>query len=167
MSVERLIIIDGYNVIYASKSLKQWMPDHKERAREKLFEYVKAIHSIESVRMVLVFDSSNETLEVEYPFRDKSFECVFAPASVTADGVIERLLVRAKDKAKDKDASFVTVVSNDNLVREATRSNGALVIRPDDLFDWVALCDRRLMELSKKRTTEGEKPFGNRIDFEL
>ena len=167
MSVERLIIIDGYNVIYASKSLKQWMPDNKERAREKLFEYVKAIHSIESVRMVLVFDSSNETLEVEYPFRDKSFECVFAPASVTADGVIERLLVRAKDKAKDKDASFVTVVSNDNLVREATRSNGALVIRPDDLFDWVSLCDRRLMELSKKRTTEGEKPFGNRIDFEL
>ena len=162
MSVERLIIIDGYNVIHASSDLKQWMPQHKERAREKLFESVRAIHSIESVRMLCVFDSSNETLEVEYPFREKTFESIFAPASLTADGVIERLLVRVKDKAS------VTVVSNDNLVREATRSNGALVIRPDDLFDWAEVCNRRLMELSNKRSADGENPFGNRIqiDFE-
>ena len=161
MTVERLIIIDGYNVIYASDALKLYMPDNKERAREALSEFVKAIHSIESVRMVIVFDSSNQNLEVEYPFGDKSFEYIYAPASLTADGVIERLLVRAKNKES------VTVVSNDNLVREAARANGTLVIRPDDLFDWVAVCNDRLMQISRRQKEHTETPFGNRIDIDL
>ena len=63
MTVERLIIIDGYNVINASDALKSYMPENKVRAREALSEFVKAIHSIESVRMVIVFDSSNQSIE--------------------------------------------------------------------------------------------------------
>ena len=57
-----------------------------------------------------MFDSSNQSIEIEYPFRDKTFEFVFAPQSLTADGVIERILVRIKNKER------VSVVSNDNLV---------------------------------------------------
>lgn len=161
MTVERYIIVDGYNVIYASDSLKEFMPNNKLRARESLAELIKAIHSIESVRVAVVFDSGNERLEIEYPFRDKSFEFIFAPASLTADGIIERILVRAPKK------DLVTVVSNDNLVREATRSNGALAIRPNDLFDWVAVCNRRLIDLTKNRNKAEQKPFENRLDIDL
>ena len=161
MTVERYIIVDGYNVIYASDSLKEFMPNNKLRARESLAELIKAIHSIETVRVAVVFDSGNERLEIEYPFGDKSFEFIFAPASLTADGVIERILVRAPKK------DLITVVSNDNLVREATRSNGALAIRPNDLFDWVAVCNRRLIDLTKSRDKSEQKPFENRLDIDL
>ena len=161
MTVERYIIVDGYNVIYASEALKGIMPDNKSRARESLAELIKAIHSIESVRIAVVFDSGKERLEIEYPFGDKSFEFIFAPASLTADGVIERILVRAPKK------DLVTVVSNDNLVREATRSNGALAIRPNDLFDWVTVCNRRLMDITQSRDKDKQKPFENRLDIDL
>jgi predicted RNA-binding protein with PIN domain len=109
----------------------------------------------------MVFDSSNKTIEIEYPFRDKTFEFVFAPQSLTADGVIERILVRMKNKEQ------VSVVSNDNLVREATRSNGAAALRPQDLFDWIESSKKRLGEIRNINSSTKDKPLENRINIDL
>lgn len=164
MENERTLIVDGYNVIYASDTLKQFMPKNKERARAVLAERIKAIHSAESVRVIVVFDSSKERIEIEYPFGengDKSFEFVFAPHSLTADGVIERILVRMKHKDQ------ATVISNDNLVREATRSNGAVALRPNDLFAWIESSEKRLIELQGNRNMGKNAVLENRIEIDL
>ena len=79
VSVKRYILLDGYNIIYASEDLKHLMPNNKSRARESLAEMVQAIHSVEDVHIIIVFDSSNQSIEIEYPFLDKTFEFVFAP----------------------------------------------------------------------------------------
>lgn len=161
MSVKRYILLDGYNIIYASDALKHLMPNNKIRARESLAEMVQSIHSVEDVHIIIVFDSSNNAVEVEYPFRDKTFEFVFAPKSLTADGVIERILVRIKKREQ------VSVVSNDNLVREATRSNGAAALRPQDLFDWVKSSNKRLSEMQNINSSPKDKRLENRINIDL
>ncbi|MDG1701889.1 MAG: NYN domain-containing protein [Opitutae bacterium] len=161
MSVKRYILLDGYNIIYASDALKHLMPNNKLRARESLAEMVQAIHSVEDVHIIIIFDSSNNAVEVEYPFRDKTFEFVFAPKSLTADGVIERILVRIKNKEQ------VSVVSNDNLVREATRSNGAAALRPKDLFDWIRSSNKRLNEMRNINSSPKDKTLENRINIDL
>ena len=161
MSVKRYILLDGYNIIYACDALKHLMPNNKSRARESLSEMVQSIHSVEDVHIIIVFDSSNKAIEIEYPFRDKTFEFVFAPHSLTADGVIERILVRIKNKEQ------VSVVSNDNLVREATRSNGAAALRPQDLFDWIQSSNRRLSEIQNINFSTKDKPLENRINIDL
>lgn len=161
MSVKRYILLDGYNIIYASDALKHLMPNNKIRARESLAEMVQSIHSVEDVHIIIVFDSSNNAVEVEYPFRDKTFEFVFAPKSLTADGVIERILVRIKNREQ------VSVVSNDNLVREATRSNGAAALRPQDLFDWVKSSNKRLSEMQNINSSPKDKRLENRINIDL
>lgn len=161
VSVKRYILLDGYNIIYASDALKHLMPNNKLRARESLAEMVQAIHSVEDVHIIIIFDSSNNTVEVEYPFRDKTFEFVFAPKSLTADGVIERILVRIKNKEQ------VSVVSNDNLVREATRSNGAAALRPKDLFDWIRSSNKRLNEMRNINSSPKDKTLENRINIDL
>ena len=160
VSVKRYILLDGYNIIYASDALKHLMPNNKSRARETLAEMVQSIHSVEDVHIIIVFDSSKKVIEVEYPFRDKTFEFVFAP-SLTADGVIERILVRIKNKEQ------VSVVSNDNLVREATRSNGAAALRPQDLFDWIKSSNKRLGEIRNIHSSTDSKPLENRINIDL
>lgn len=137
------------------------MPNNKSRARDSLAEMVQSIHSVEDVHIIMVFDSSNKTIEIEYPFRDKTFEFVFAPQSLTADGVIERILVRMKNKEQ------VSVVSNDNLVREATRSNGAAALRPQDLFDWIESSKKRLGEIRNINSSTKDKPLENRINIDL
>jgi predicted RNA-binding protein with PIN domain len=161
VSVKRYILLDGYNIIYASDALKHLMPNNKIRARESLAEMVQSIHSVEDVHIIIVFDSSNNAVEVEYPFRDKTFEFVFAPKSLTADGVIERILVRIKNREQ------VSVVSNDNLVREATRSNGAAALRPQDLFDWVKSSNKRLSEMQNINSSPKDKRLENRINIDL
>jgi predicted RNA-binding protein with PIN domain len=161
VSVKRYILLDGYNIIYASDALKHLMPNNKLRARESLAEMVQAIHSVEDVHIIIIFDSSNNAVEVEYPFRDKTFEFVFAPKSLTADGVIERILVRIKNKEQ------VSVVSNDNLVREATRSNGAAALRPKDLFDWIRSSNKRLNEMRNINSSPEDKTLENRINIVL
>jgi predicted RNA-binding protein with PIN domain len=161
VSVKRYILLDGYNIIYASDALKHLMPNNKIRARESLAEMVQSIHSVEDVHIIIVFDSSNNAVEVEYPFRDKTFEFVFAPKSLTADGVIERILVRIKKREQ------VSVVSNDNLVREATRSNGAAALRPQDLFDWVKSSNKRLSEMQNINSSPKDKRLENRINIDL
>ena len=150
MKNERTLIVDAYNVIYASDSLKHFMPKNKVRARESPPK-IKTIHS-ESVRIMLVFDSSNERVEIEHPFGDRSFEFVFAPKSLTADGVIERILVRMRGGEQ------ITVISNDDLVREATRSNGSVALRPQDLFDWIESSEKRLIELQRNRNQRKNQP---------
>ena len=160
MTNERIIIVDGYNVIYALDSLKHLMPLNKERARESLASMLHSIYSIESVRIMLVFDSAFDRMEIKYPLGDKSFEFIFAPKSLTADGVIERIIVRIKNK------EFVTVVSNDNLVRESTRANGAMAMRPLELLEWIATSNNRLNE--RCRTSKNnKKALENRIDLDL
>ena len=160
MTIERTIIVDGYNVIYALDSLKHLMPANKERARESLAIMLQSIYSIESVRIMLVFDSAFDRIKIEYPLGDKSFEFIFAPKSLTADGVIERIIVRIKNK------EFVTVVSNDNLVRESTRANGAMAMRPLELLEWIATSNNRLNE--RCRTSKNnKKALENRIDLDL
>ena len=76
VSVKRYILLDGYNIIYACDALKHLMPNNKSRARESLAEMVQSIHSVEDVHIIIVFDSSNKAIEMEYPFRDKTFEFV-------------------------------------------------------------------------------------------
>ena len=160
MTIERTIIVDGYNVIYALDSLKHLMPANKERARESLAIMLQSIYSIESVRIMLVFDSAFDRIKIEYPLGDKSFEFIFAPQYLTADGVIERIIVRIHNKAS------VTVVSNDNLVRESTRSNGAMAMRPIELFEWIANCNKRLTE-KKQISKDNRKDLENRIELDF
>ena len=58
-------------------------------------------------------------------------------------------------------------MSNDNLVREATRSNGAAALRPQDLFDWIKSSNKRLGEIRNIHSSTDSKPLENRINIDL
>ena len=60
--------------------------------------------------VALVLDSRKDKLEVEHPYKVKTFEYLYAPATLTADGVIERMVARVKNP------NDTTVVSNDHNI---------------------------------------------------
>ena len=123
MSSDRYLLIDAYNVIYATSDLRKLMQGNIDSARDKLAKFAREIHDAEAVRVALILDSKSDKLQVEYPYESKRFEFIYAPSALTADGVIERIVRRVKQP------ELVSVVSNDNMVREATRSSGALALR--------------------------------------
>lgn len=157
--MDRYLLIDAYNVICATESLRQLLDRGHDAARDRLAEIVRSIHDAEGVRVALVFDSQDSRLEVEHPYGKRSFEYLYAPADLTADGVIERILRRARQ------FSDVTVVTNDNMIREATRSAGAIALRPDELFEWANACEMRLRSDAMQRSRKNAETFRNGLDL--
>ena len=158
---ERYLLIDAYNVICATASLREALRSNIDGARDLLAEMISSIHDAEGVRTALILDSRNESLEVDHPFGKKTFEFIYAPASLSADGVIERIVARVAHPAG------VTVVSHDNMVRESIRANGAMAMTPEELFDWAAACDRRLVQDAARRRKENAREWKNGLDIDL
>ena len=159
MSGVRYLLIDAYNVIYATSDLRKLMQGNIDSARDKLAKFAREIHDAEAVRVALILDSKSDKLQVEYPYESKRFEFIYAPSSLTADGVIERIVRRVKQP------ELVSVVSNDNMVREATRSSGAMALRPEEFFDWSRASTVQLNLLAKSRSRSNDKNFENRLRF--
>jgi len=118
------LLIDAYNVICATDSLREVMQGNLDAARDQLAEAARSIHDAEGVHVALVLDSRQDGLQVEHPYKVKTFEYVYAPADVSADGVIERMLARIPNPGD------TSVVSNDRMVRESARANGAIGSAP-------------------------------------
>ena len=158
VATDRYLFIDAYNVIHANEDLRRVLNKDLDNVRNRLAERVSAIHDAEGVHTVLALDSNRTSLEVEYPFGKKSFEFVYAPARLSADGVIEQLLTRVKDPAN------VTVASNDAMVRECARVNKAISITAQELFDWASSCEQRLLRDAEQRRKAGKAEWRNGID---
>ena len=126
---------------------------------DQLAEIVRSIHDAEAVHVALVLDSRNDKLEVEHPYKEKTFEYLYAPAALSADGVIERMVARVKNPHD------TTVVSNDRMVRESVRANGAIALRPEDLFEWAMGCESRLLQDNRRRNAANAKDFRNGLDL--
>jgi len=157
----RYLLIDAYNVIHATDSLREAMQGSLDAARDQLAQTVRSIHDAEGVRIALVLDSSQEGLQVEHPYQVKTFEYVYAPSDLSADGVIERMVARIKNSAD------ATVCSNDRMVRESTRANGAMAITPEELFEWANGCEGRLIQDARRRNASNAKEFRNGINFDF
>jgi len=163
MAAQRYLLVDAYNVICATSDLREAMRPHLETARDRLAERLRPIHDCEGIRVALVLDSRNTRPEFEHPFGCDTFEFVYAPAELTADGVIERIIRRARNP------EAITVASNDNLVRESVRAVRAIALRPEELFEWAEGCEKRLAQDARRRNEANAKDFANRIhiDFPL
>lgn len=161
MSERRYLLIDAFNVIHATDPLRKLMAGQLDLARDQLAEMVRPIHDAEAIRVALILDSRNENLEVEHPFGARTFEYLYAPAALTADGVIERIVKRVREP------SGVSVVSNDNMVREATRASGAMALRPEELFSWAQACETRLRQDTRRHNKKNQQVFRNGLDIDL
>lgn len=160
MAGARYLLIDAYNVICATDHLRDQLAGNLDGVRDQLAEQARAILDAEGVRVAMILDSPNDQLQVEHPFGSDRFEYLYAPAALAADGVIERIIQRASSPGD------VTVVSNDNMIREATRAR-AIALRPEELFEWIDACERRLSADARRRSQANAKDFRNGLDIEL
>ncbi len=136
-SPDRHLIVDGYNMIHRIAALERIFRESAEAACESLVAMCRSIHDEDGIRTTVVFDGREKQTQIQYPCGRDSFAVVYAPRQLTADGVIERMLARAKKPDR------ITIASRDNMIREATAARGAFSIDGDGLEDWVARCERR------------------------
>lgn len=124
-----LYLVDGYNVLHCSASLRPVARHDFERARAMLVDTVAMLCVNTGKRAVIVFDGRGKRAE-SAPAGPAApgVEVLYAPGHLTADAVIERRVYGASNRLD------IAVVSNDRGMRDLCRGMGALVMEADNFL---------------------------------
>lgn len=131
MDYSRHLLIDAYNVIHRWPELRRALRSGSGLARDALAAAVQVLHDHERVRVTLVFDGQGTEIQVERPGEQLTFSCVYSPATMSADDIIERLIGNAPDPENH------VVVTQDLAERHTIEALGASALSPEDLRHWV------------------------------
>lgn len=113
------LLVDGYNVIHAWDSLKQYLPDHLELARKQLSDWLCNYQGFRQCQVILVFDAYQVKGGREHVEQYHNIHIVYTKEAETADAYIERTTY---DLAKEW---RVRVVTSDGLEQRIILGNGA------------------------------------------
>jgi predicted RNA-binding protein with PIN domain len=163
---ERLLIVDGYNVLRAGdyyRELRDQMPDFGSEAynaaREALINDVTLFAGHE-YQALIVFDGAGNRYSVGQSTTVGRVEVVFSPAGVSADSVIEE---RAKQAAAK--GSEVLVVTSDATTQWTVFGKSISRMSAAGFYDELRMLQaessQSALEVSPKYT------LGDRLDPEV
>ncbi len=136
--MERLIV-DGYNVVHAWKSLKQLASSASlEAAREKLIERLSVLGLVTGEEVTLVFDAHHSSARANSAETVEGIRVVFTRKGHSADHAIERLAYEASQAG-----DVITVATSDRFQRDLVRGMGGAVISALEL-------ERRVVEAEQE-----------------
>jgi len=119
------LIIDGYNVLHADRTLVSLNPIQLQRERERLVDQLSAYRSLRQMEITVVFDGWQGGWSTEKRERKKGIELVFSKLGEKADEVIKRLV-------REKGAGATVVTSDREISRYAEKMVVAVI--PSDQF---------------------------------
>ncbi|MBN2396950.1 MAG: NYN domain-containing protein [Deltaproteobacteria bacterium] len=119
------IIIDGYNLIRQSDSLRRIERLGLERGRSELIRRVAAYRRSKGHRVTVVFDGWLDGSAKEERLREDGVTVIYSRRGETADEVIKRM-------ARVERGTELVVVSSDREVADAvTRAGGVAISSPE------------------------------------
>jgi predicted RNA-binding protein with PIN domain len=137
VSSTKHLIVDGANILHASRQLSSLLKRDPEAARSQLTQQLSIIHDVEQIRVTIVFDGRGEEMTVERPLQHLTFSAIYTPSSLTADDVIEQMVANSSDPAS------CVVATDDRSERETVIAAGAHAIHGDDLTAWIKRAELR------------------------
>lgn len=114
------IIIDGYNLIRQSPTLRSYDALEIAKGREKLIEILAHYRTLKHHPMVVVFDGWQEGDLAEQRTREKGIDIIFSKRGEKADEVIKRLVSKSKEE--------LIVVTSDREITHFCQSRKCEVI---------------------------------------
>lgn len=126
--LEELVIVDGYNIIFAVKELKELSKVNIDSAKDALKDMLANYQGYKNCRLMVVFDGYKRKGNTGSNEKYFDLEVVHTKQDETADAYIERTVHQLVDKYK------ITVVTNDGLEQLTILSQGALRMSADMLL---------------------------------
>jgi predicted RNA-binding protein with PIN domain len=134
------LIIDGYNLLHADRTLVPLNPIQLQRERDHLVDQLSTYRSLRQKEITVIFDGWQGGWSTEKRERKKGIELVFSKLGEKADEVIKRLV-------REKGSGVAVVTSDREISRYAERM--AVAVIPVDQFK----------EKMENALTKGEKDF--------
>jgi predicted RNA-binding protein with PIN domain len=132
-----ILIVDGYNVIFAWKSLKQLADESLEHARDKLIDTLAGYGKLKGFMVILVFDAmyTEETEKSQQVGRD--CQIIFTDKEETADSRIEKMVYEHRNERRQ-----IYVATSDGPEQNQILGAGAFRIPARELEEDVALAKK-------------------------
>ena len=141
---KKLLIIDGYNIIYTWDELKEISDYSLEKARETLMDILSNYVAYTKTELVLVFDAYLVKDGTGSNFTHDGYRVVYTRQDQTADAYIEEMM---HELGPDYN---VTVVTGDRLLQFSAVHSGVLRMTAKEFLDDVTRVGNQITEFVKK-----------------
>jgi uncharacterized protein len=149
---EMHVIIDGYNLLHADRSLNNVNSIELQRERERLIDRLSTYQRMRACGLTVVFDGWQEGWGTETREKKKGIEVVFSKLGEKADEVIKRL-------AKERGSGTVVITSDREVARFVQRMDVAVI--PSEQFrERLEKTSSRLIEETLEEEESGTKKKG-------
>lgn len=164
---KELLVVDGYNIIYATpryerlifdKSDDPYSSDVYDRARTALIADVAAFAQ-GRYEPVIVFDGAGNISEDRPNLPQAGVRIEFSPRGVSADTVVQRLCTEARDEGR-----ACTVVTSDGTIQATVMGKGVTRISARMLVDEIRHIDADVREAQE--APDIKMTLGSRLSSE-
>ncbi len=119
ISKEKLIIIDGYNLLFSMELIKETFEIDFNMAKEKLMNILFSYQGLINQKMMVVFDAYKVDNDKRQIYNFNNIDVIYTKQHETADAFIESKVYELKDLYQ------ITVVTNDNLIQMSIVNHNA------------------------------------------
>ena len=144
----RLVILDGYNLIFAWDTLTEVATHSLEKARETLLDILASYAAYTKTELMVVFDAYRVPEGVGSDFVKDGIRVVFTKQYQTADAYIERLI---HDLGPDYS---IRVVSGDYLLQISAVTAGVSRMTPKEFITEITRVESEITEFIRKLTAQ-------------
>lgn len=140
------LIVDGYNVIHAWRSLKRLLTDASlEAARDRLVERLAVLGMITGESVTVVFDAHHSAAAANSEETVDGVHVIFTRRGHSADHAIERIAYAANNTG-----DIITVATSDRFQRDLVRGMGGAVISALELERRVIAAESEMTRKVKR-----------------
>ncbi len=141
---KRMLIIDGYNVIYAWDVLRETADFSLEKAREVLMDILSNYVAFTKTELTLVFDAYLVKDGTGSEFTHDGYRVVFTKEDQTADAYIEKMMHELGPNYN------IQVVTGDRLLQFSAVHSGILRMTAKEFEDEVTSVGNEITEFVRK-----------------
>lgn len=143
----RLLIVDGYNIVFAWEDLRALAAANIDAACDKLADILENYAAFRSIPLILVFDAYKTPAVTPHTIKADRIEIVYTKSGQTSDAFIESFCNTNRKKYR------IRVATNDSLVRLSVMSVGALRMSARELKTDVDSANKLIEELIRRNNT--------------
>ncbi len=154
---EPILIVDGYNVIFAWEELAQLAKVNIDAAREALLETLENYQGYKKLKIIAVFDGYKVAGSPGSRQEYAGVTAVYTKEAETADRFIEKTVY---EMGRSYD---VTVVTSDRLVQMISLGDGARRLSSREFYQEVTATSEEIRERLRRQLVPKNRPFEGKL----
>ncbi len=139
-AAEEILVIDGYNIIFAWEDLKEMSKLNLESARDMLIDILRNYQGYTGKKILVIFDAYKNPGSIGHKEKWDDLEVVYTKENETADQYIEKFVLENVKKYR------ITVATSDGLEQLLIFGQGALRMPARELRERVISASKEMRE---------------------